>query len=184
TGSTIQLAAGATDEVPASIAFSPDYTRVSIIPQAPLPPSTQMTVTVSGVTSEAGKAVAKTTTNFTTEAGPDFIAPYVVTSSVLSSQANVPVNSVFSMTFSKPMDIGSNGGPTDVYLYNYGNGQYVTTTVSWSADQTTIFLVPTSVLYVGTTYQLGAYYMTDLAGNPQTDFAINFTTAFSTNTNP
>jgi hypothetical protein len=184
TGSTIQVSAGSTDEVPSSISFSPDYTRVSIVPQAPLPVSTQMTLTINGVTSEAGKAVTKTTTTFTTEAQPDFTAPYVVSSSVLNSQANVPVNSVFSMTFSKPMDEGSFGGNTDVGLYEYATGQYVASTVSWSSDQTTIFIVPTSPLAVGNEYELYSYYMTDLAGNPQQNFAINFTAAFTGNTNP
>ncbi|MGB8011989.1 MAG: Ig-like domain-containing protein [Terriglobales bacterium] len=184
TGSTIQLTAGATTEVPSSISFSPDYTRVSVTPQAPLPPGTQVTITVNGVTSEAGKAAAKTTTTFTTAAQPVFTTPYVVRSSVQSNQTNVPVNSVFSMTFSAPMDIGSNGGPTDVYVYDNRTGQYATTTVSWSSDQTTIFLVPSTALAVGSSYQLGSYYMTDLSGNPQQNFGINFTTSFSANTNP
>src|SRR5208337_3558530 len=107
TGSTIELSAGATTEVPSSISFNSSYTRVSVVPQAPLPPSTQMTFAISGVTSEAGKSVATTTTHFTTAAQPDFTAPYVASSSVVSGQTNVPVNSAFSMTFSKPMDIGS-----------------------------------------------------------------------------
>ena len=141
-----------------------------------------MTLTISGVTSEAGKSVAKTTTTFNTEAQPDFAAPYVTASSVQSGQANVPVNSVFSMTFSKPMDIGSYGGHTDVYVYNNNTGQYAATTVSWSSDQTTIFLLPTSPLAVGDSYQMGSYYMTDLSGNPQQNFAINFTTSFTANT--
>jgi hypothetical protein len=182
TGSTIQVSTGSTDEVPSSISFNPSYTRVSIVPQAPLPPSTQMTLTVNGVTSEAGKAVAKKTTTFTTEAQPDFTAPYVTASSVQSGQANVPVNSAFSLTFSKPMDEGSYGGPTDVYVYNNNTAQYASTTVSWSADQTTIFLVPTSPLLVGDSYQLGSFYMTDLDGNPEQNFAINFTAAFTANT--
>ena len=96
--------------------LQPDYTRVSIIPQAPLPPSTQMTVTVNGVTSQAGKSVAATTTTFTTAAQPDFTAPYVINSSVQNGQANVPVNSVFSMQFSKPMDIGSFNARTSTSL--------------------------------------------------------------------
>jgi hypothetical protein len=51
TGSTIQLSAGSTTEVQSSISFSPDYTRVSISPLAPLPLSTVMTVAINGVTS-------------------------------------------------------------------------------------------------------------------------------------
>ncbi|HSZ60871.1 MAG TPA: Ig-like domain-containing protein [Terriglobales bacterium] len=181
TGSTIQLTSGSTTEVPSSISFSPDYTRVSIIPQAPLPPSSQMTLTISGVTSEAGKAVAKTTTTFNTEAQPDFVAPYVSTSSVQSGQANVPVNSVFSMTFSKPMDIGSyNATDVNVYGGTYPSG--VPATISWSSDQTTIFIVPSSPLNVGTEYCMESYYMTDLSGNPEQNFAICFTAAFTANT--
>ena len=153
TGSTIDLTAGATTEVPSSIAFNSTYTRVSITPQAPMPPSTQMTVTINGVTSVAGTSVAETTTKFTTAAAPDFTAPYVVNSSVQNGQANVPVNSVFSMTFSEPMDIGSFNAQ-NVTLYGYNTGQYVASTVSWSADQTTIFIVPNSPLEVGNEYGL------------------------------
>jgi large repetitive protein len=183
TGSTIQLSAGSTNEVPSSISFSPDYTRVSIVPQAPLPPSTQMTVAISGVTSQAGKPVANKTTHFTTAAQPDFTPPYIVSSSVLSGQTNVPVNSAFSMQFSKPMDIGSLI-PVDVNVYSYTAGQPVPATVTWSADQTTIFIVPTSPLGVGQQFLLESYYMTDLSGNPQTNFAISFTASFNSNTNP
>jgi len=180
TGSTIQLSAGSTNEAPSSISFSSDYTRVSIVPQAPLPPSTVMAVAINGVTSEAGVAVAAKTTHFTTAAQPDFTAPYVVSSSVLSGQTNVPVNSVFSMQFSKPMDIGTyNAAVVNVYCSGV-----IPATVSWSADQTTIFIVPNSPLAVGVSCQLESYYMTDLSGNPQTNFAIGFTVSFNSNTNP
>ncbi|MGD0416514.1 MAG: Ig-like domain-containing protein, partial [Terriglobales bacterium] len=182
TGSTIDLSAGSTTEVPSSISFNSTYTRVSIIPQAPLPPSTAMTLAINGVTSEAGVSVAKTTTTFTTAAAPNFNQPYVVTSSVQSGQTNVPVNSVFSMTFSESMDEGSFAGNTDVGLYEYTTGQYVTSTVSWSADQTTIFIVPNSPLAVGAGYELFSYSMTDLSGNPQQGFNIDFTAAFTANT--
>src|SRR5208337_753236 len=171
TGSTIQLTAGSTTEVPSSISFNSTYTRVSIVPQAPLPPSTAMTLVINGVTSEAGVSVTKTTTTFTTEAQPDFTAPYVVSSSVISGQTNVPVNSPFSMTFSKPMDVGSfTAANVNVYGYYGTNYGVVPATVSWSADQTTIFIVPTSPLNVGEVYYLERYYMTDLSGNPQQNF--------------
>jgi hypothetical protein len=190
TGSTIQLSAGSTTEVPSSISFSPDYTRVSIIPLAPLPLSTVMTVAINGVTSEAGKSVAATTTHFTTAAQPDFNPPYVVNPSLLDGQKNVPVNSVFSMQFSKPMDIGSVDGaivgvctqPNSYYCIVYGY-PLVPATISWSTDQTTIFVVPTSPLAVGIGYSLQSSSLTDLAGNPQTNFSVSFTTAFVANTN-
>ncbi|MGD0790986.1 MAG: Ig-like domain-containing protein [Terriglobales bacterium] len=184
TGSTIKLSAGATTEVPSSISFSPDYTRVSIVPQAPLPPSTVMTVAISGVTSQAGKSVAAKTTHFTTAAQPDFTPPYVTSSSVLNGQTSVPVNSAFVMQFSKPMDIGSyNAADVNVYGYYGANYGVVPATVSWSADQTTIFIVPNSPLNVGDNYYLESYSMTDLSGNPEVNFLAYFSTAFVANTN-
>ncbi len=183
TSSSIQVSGGSQTEVASSISFSPDYTRTSIIPQAPLPASTVMTLAVNGVTSQAGKSVATTTTTFTTAAQPDFTAPYVISSSVQSGQQNVPVNSVFSMQFSKPMDLGSfNAADVNIYGGPYPSG--APATVTWSADQTTVFIVPTSPLYIGTQYCLESYYMTDLSGNPQQNFDICFTAAFTANTNP
>ena len=183
TGSTIALTAGSTTEVPLSIAFNSNYTRVSITPQAPLPASTQIAIAVNGVTSQAGVAVASQTTHFTTAAGPSFIAPSVISSSVQSGQTNVPVNSVFSMTFSEPMDIGSYI-PADVNVYGGPYSSGVPATVSWSSDQTTIFIVPTSPLNVGTEYCMESYYMTDLSGNPQQNSNICFTASFASNTTP
>lgn len=192
TGSTIQLSGGGVTEVPSSISFSPDYTRVSITPQAPVPASTLMTLTINGVTSEAGIAVANSTTTFTTATQPDFAPPYVINSSVESGQTNVPVNSAFSMQFSKPIDIGSldtaSVGVCPTYYYydycQYYSGALVPASVSWSADQTTVFIVPTSPLAVGTEYALSSAGLMDLAGNQQTSFGVGFTTAFVSNTNP
>ena len=183
TGSTIQLSGNSITEVPSSISFTPDYTRVTIVPQAPLPPSTVMTLAVNGVTSQAGKSVAATTTTFTTAAQPDFTAPYVINSSVQNGQANVPVNSPFSMQFSKAMDIGSFNA-SNVYVSGGILAQIVPSTVSWSADQTTIFLVPGGPLNVGDSYSLCSASMTDLDGNPQQSFCANFTAAFAANTTP
>ncbi len=181
-GSTIQLSTGSITEVPSSISFSPDYTRVSITPQAPLPASTQMTVAIGGVTSLAGKSVAAETTHFTTAAQPNFTAPYVLNPSVQSGQTNVPVNSAFTMQFNEPMDIGS----LDVATIGVGSccWQALPATVSWSADQTTVFIVPSTPLAVGTQYYLYSYSLTDLAGNIQQGFNASFTTSFSANTNP
>src|SRR5208337_2305882 len=114
---------------------------------------TVMTLAVNGVTSQAGNSVATTTTTFTTAAQPDFAAPYVISSSVQNGQTNVPVNSAFSMRFSKPMDIGS-FTPSNVYVSGGIANSIIPTTISWSADQTTIFLVPSSVLNVGDGYSL------------------------------
>jgi hypothetical protein len=182
TGSTIQLTGGSVTEVPSSISFTPDYTRVMIVPQAPLPPSTAMTLAVNGVTSQAGINAATTSTSFTTAAQPDFTAPFVINSSVQNGQTNVPVNSVFSMQFSKPMDIGSFNA-SNVYLSGGVANAIAPTTISWSSDQTTVSLVPTSPLNIGDNYSLCSSLMTDLDGNVQTSFCASFTAAFTTNSN-
>ena len=182
-GTTVQLSGGSVTEAPSSISFTPDYTRVTIVPQAPLPPSTAMTLAVNGVTSQAGTSVATTTTAFTTAAQPDFTAPYVVNSSVQTGQTNVPVNSPFSMQFSKPMDIGTFKS-SNVYVSGGIANSIIPTAVSWSADQTTIFLVPSGPLNVGDSYSLCSGAMTDIDGNPQQNFCANFTAAFVANTNP
>src|SRR4029077_5836890 len=179
TGSSIQLSAGATTETPSSISFSPDYTRVSIPPQAPLPPSTQMTIAINGVTSEAGVAVATQSTTFTTMAGPDFNQPYVINPSVQSNQT-VGTNAAFALQFNKPIDAGSLDGAT------VGVGSCcwspVPATLSWSADQTTVFIVPTSRLSVGTQYYLFSFSLTDLSGNQQQNFDLSFNTGTGTQT--
>jgi len=179
TGSTIQVSGGSVTEVPSSISFTPDYTRTIVVPQAPLPSSTQMTIAISGVTSEAGVAVASQTTHFTTMAGADFIAPYVINASVQYNQT-VGTNAAFAMQFNKPMDIGSMDGAT--VGVGFCCWSPVPATVSWSADQTTVFVVPSSPLATGTQYYLFVFSLTDLAGNPQQGFYVYFNTGTGTET--
>jgi hypothetical protein len=184
TGSTIQLSGASVTEVPSSIGFTSNYERVVIIPQAPLPSSTQMTIAISGVTSQTGVAVASQSTKFTTMAGPDFSAPYVVNPSVQSNQT-VGINATFAMQFNEPMDPGSvnPGGVTnDVFLYDLNLGTYVATTISFSADLTRVFLTPTANLTASHEFEMCSYYMTDLAGNSQQNYCVDFYTGTGTET--
>ena len=183
TGSSIQLSGGSVTEVPLSISFTTDYTRTMIVPQAPLPSSTQMAIAISGVTGEAGAAVASQTTHFNTMAGPDFIAPYVVNPSVQSGQT-VGTNAAFAMQFNKAIDLGSIDGAAvgiSSFFCGVGSQFQVPAAVSWSADQTTVFLVPGS-LNAATTYYLYSYFLTDLSGNPQQNFCATFTSGTGTDT--
>jgi hypothetical protein len=184
TGSSIQVSGGSVTEVPSSISFTTDYKRTIIVPQAPLPSSTSMAIAISGVTSQAGVSVASQTTHFTTMAGADFVGPYVINPSVQSGQT-VGTNAVFALQFNEPIDPGSvnpGGVTTDVYLYDNSTGTYVTTTISFSADLTTIFLTPAASLTASQSYQLGSSYVNDLSGNPQQNFAENFNTGTGTQT--
>jgi hypothetical protein len=182
TGSTMKLTAGATTEVPSTISFSNDNTRVSIVPQAPLPASTQVTVAINGVTSQSGVALTVPNTVFNTMASPDFTPPFVTNTSVTSGQTNVPINSSFSMTFNKPMDIGTlaaNVNNVNVWDSAFGNG--IPEIITWSADQTTLYFAPSSLLVVGHSYGLESYGLTDLDGNVQQGFDVIFTTSFVSN---
>ena len=143
-----------------------------------------MAIAISGVTSEAGVSVASQTTHFTTMAGADFVAPYVVNPSVQSGQT-VGTNATFAMQFDEPIDPGSvnpGGVNSDVYLYDYDASTYVNVTISFSADLTTIFLKPAANLTASDQFDLGSYYVTDLSGNPQQNFNVTFYTGTGTDT--
>ena len=176
TGSTIQLSGGGMTATPSSISFSSDYTTVYLVPRAPLPASATITVAINGVQSVSGIPVTPLTTTFRTLSGPDFSAPYVVSSSVANGQANVPVNSVFSLRFNKPMAV-STYNPGQCYIYG-GLGGAIQTTVSFSQDLTTLYMVPASNLAVGLQYYLYCSGMQDLSGNAQSYFQAGFTTSF------
>ncbi len=175
TGSSIQVSGGSVTEVPSSISFTPDFTRTTIIPQAPLPSSTQMAIAINGVTSQAGVAVASQTTHFSTLAGPDLTAPYVVNASVASNQY-VGTNAAFAIQFNKPMDPGSvnPAGAHDVFVSDLTAATNVATTITFSADLTTVMLKPTASLAASHQFQMCANSMTDLSGNAQTNYCVKF----------
>jgi hypothetical protein len=136
-----------------------------------------MTIAIKGVTSQAGVAVASQNTSFTTMAGADFSAPYVVNPSVQNNQT-VGTNAVFAMQFNKPMDPGSvnPAGNQYVYIYDYTTGTYVATSIAFSADLTTVMLQPTVNLPASQNFSLCSYYMTDLSGNAQSNVCVSFST--------
>ena len=142
-----------------------------------------MAIAISGVTSEAGVAVVSKTTHFTTMTGADFNAPSVIHTSVDSGQV-VRTNAAFAMQFNKPMDPGSvnpGGVTTDVFVYDNTTNTYVITAITFSADLTTVMLKPAS-LTASHSFQLCSYYMTDLSGNPQQNFCVNFSSGTGTDT--
>ena len=181
TQSTIAVSGGSYSLVPASISFDSPNQTVTITPQSPLPDSTPMTIAIAGVIDPAGNAVMPLTTNFTTAAGADVTQPTVTQSSVDSGATGVPVNSTFSLVFSKPMDTrllnGTNFGVYDNYL-----GVWVPVSISFSADWRTGTLNPTSALAVGRNFTIYARNAQDLTGNAMAAFSVGFTTSFSTNT--
>ena len=182
TSSTYQLLNGATPIV-GSFWFNNTNTRVGFIPNAPLPPSTNLTLRVNGVTDMEGHALPLTTSTFQTGAGPDFQTPWVATTSIPSNGV-IPTNSTITVQFSEPMDpntfaIGQPGACGNFYISDYTFGGCIATTVTWSADQSTAFITPTSPLAAGRNYNMYINTGTDLAGNSMSSFSIYFNAEFT-----
>ncbi len=179
TGSTIQITGGGQTVVPSTISFNTTFTMATITPEAPLPPSTVMTIAISGVTDAEGNAVASQSTTFTTAVGPDLVTPTVVLSSYQSGDT-IATNTVFSYEFSEPMDPGTVNNQT-FYLYDSSVGyEPGVGTVTLSGDlKTETLTLPVGTLVAGHSvfaYSTGAQ---DLAGNVQTAYLAGYATVGS-----
>jgi len=162
--STVTLASGAT-QLPFTESFSTqnNVTYVTLTPLSPLPDNSTVTLTLTGgITDLAGHSLTPRTVTFHTGNGPDLTPPQLVSQSVTSNQANVPVNSTFTWTFNKPLDPSAY---LFVTLYSYALGQDVITTGSLSTDGFTITLTPIQPLIATTEYQLCYSNVTDMEGN-------------------
>ncbi|MGH9348402.1 MAG: Ig-like domain-containing protein [Vicinamibacterales bacterium] len=179
-GSTIRVSGGSLTLMPASISFNSTNTEVTITPLEAMPDLTDVSVTIAGVEDWAGNPVAETTTVFATRLGADTVAPTVVETNIANGQANVPVNTVFTIRFSEPMDSQSISAAS-IAVVDHTTGIAAAAVVSLSADGQTVTLAPTSALSVGRGYSLVVSGQ-DLAGNlmPFSGFfAHTFSTAFA-----
>ena len=180
--STVQLTGASQTVVPVSVSFNASNTVVTLTPQAPLPASTLMTVTINGVTDPEGNAVANTTSTFSTGAAPDTTQPTVINSSPTANQLNVPTNTAVVIQFSKQM-AASTITTNSFYLHDTVSNQNVSATISISADARTATLVPSAPLAIDRQfYFYWTSAITDLTGNPLQTGYIYFTTASSAST--
>jgi hypothetical protein len=143
--------------------FSSDDTRVEFVPNAPLPASANLTMTLNGVLDQVGNPVSFTS-NFQTAAGPDVTAPTVVHTNVVS-YGSIPTNSSITVQFSESMDVTSFSSG-NFFIVDTLLGQRVPATLSWSPDQSVAYLTPSAPLAAGREYYLYVNSGTDLAGNP------------------
>jgi Bacterial Ig-like domain len=90
-----------------------------VTPQAPLPASTAVTLSVNGAEDIAGQLAPTTAVTFTTGLIPDTIRPSIVSMNPVYGSTNVPVNAVLQMMFDEPMDPG--GIPADLACALYDN---------------------------------------------------------------
>jgi len=165
-GSTIQLTGGGTTAVPDSINFGNNNQNVQLVPHAPLPDSTLMSLTISGVTDVAGNAVATQTTQFTTGTGPDVVTPAVVADSPYNGQSNVPLNAIIQVQVNDPIDPGTVTS-SSFTVGDSTTSQTVAGSYSVSADGQTVTFVPNAPLAANHTISVntGNAGIKNLVGN-------------------
>ncbi|MGO9275173.1 MAG: Ig-like domain-containing protein [Terriglobia bacterium] len=164
-GTTIQVMGGGSTVVPSSISFSNSNQDVLLVPQAPLPDNTPMTIAVSGVQDLAGNAVIAKTTQFATGPGPDLIGPAVISENPFNNATNVPLNAPISLQTSEPIDPPTVNSNT-LGVFDFQTAQQVAGSYSVSANAQTLTFVPSSPLAPGQGYlvdYLGG--IMDLEGN-------------------
>jgi large repetitive protein len=105
-GSTIQLSGGGITEVPDSISIGNNNSQVLMVPHVPLPDSTLMTLTISGVTDLAGNALVPQTTHFTTGIGPTLASPAITSTNPFDQATNVALNAQVQVHVDHPLDPG------------------------------------------------------------------------------
>jgi spore maturation protein SpmB len=186
-GATLRVSSGGRDLVPASISFTDAAnTQVTLTPLAPLPDSTLVTITIAGVEDLAGNAATSHTTTFTTQSRADVDPPQLLRASVSYGQSDVPVNSVFTLEFTEPIDPQTVLDPPAIVLYDHVAGQYVNALLEVAPDGRTVILTPAGALGVGRAHTLSICAVQDLAGNGYfyCAFSVFFTTAFAADAIP
>ena len=151
-------------------------TRISFVPNDPLPASTTLALVLNGVTDVVGHPVTLNST-FQTAAGPDFQTPTVVWTSI-PSNGSVPINSTLTVRFSESMDI-STFTSNNLHIYDYTLNTVIPATLTWSGDQSVAYLTPTSPLAAGRQYNLYVVSGTDLAGNTLQGISYTFYGGFA-----
>ncbi len=181
----------ATPIAPMSISFvnlgtgNISATEVLMTPINILPDNAVINVAVSNVQDLAGNNVVPFTSSFTTQVGPDSVAPKVISTNPFSQQT-VTNTSVVTLNFSKPVDPLTLVNYNNISVYDYTLGVYLTGTWSLSPNALTATFTPTdssgntTSLGVGRQFQVGwNYYVTDLVGNGLQGSSFNFYTSIT-----
>ncbi|HWG38018.1 MAG TPA: Ig-like domain-containing protein [Terriglobales bacterium] len=155
--------------------------QLVLTPQAPLPAGPGTTIAIgltNGISDPFGQPVAATTVSFTTATAPNFSQPQVVASSVGNNDVNVPVGSVFTLTFNEPMDTRSFQYGNTVYLRDAQFGNTIPAVQSYTPDGTQVTVAPIAPLAADRPYYIQTCSVYDLTGNRMNGcFTASFTTA-------
>ena len=150
-------------------------------PVNPLPPSTQITVSVNGLLDYAGNLFNEPAATFTTAATPDYTSPSV-SLDFGGNTSGIATNASFTCHYSEAMD-PSSVTPSNTYLYSYVTNASVPVTYTWSSDLTSVTMTPTSYsavppvyLFANSEYYYYCQSAIDLTGNGQSNSSSYFYT--------
>ena len=167
--------------IPTTLALSSGNTLLVVTPAVPLPPQANVTISLNGVRDAAGNAAPAAAATFSAAAGADVVRP-TATANVV---ATMPVNSVFDVVFSEPMDVPSVLVFQNQFLYDNTTGYVTGGTMSFSADGRSMTYVPPANLVAGRGYSINlSSSARDLPGNAFTALGLSFTAAAADTTPP
>ena len=173
---TITLSSGG-NSIPYSYSYD-NVSTVTLTPQGALPDSSPIAVTVTNsVTDGTGTPVTPKTATFQTSAGPNFTQPHVVASTVGYGDTGIPITSVFTLTFDRPMDTRTFVLNNTIYLYDQFVYNYVPASLSFSPDGMQVTIAPLSPLAIGRNYYVETCSAQDLTGNSSNCYSVSFTTS-------
>jgi hypothetical protein len=151
-----------------------DVTGANFSPVNPLPPSSQITVSVNGLLDYAGNLFNEPTATFTTAATPDYTTP-TATLDFGYWQTGIGTNASFNCRYSEAMD-PSSVNPGNTYIYSYVNNGNIPVTYIWSADLMTVTMTPVTPLFANSQYIYYCNGAIDLTGNGQNGNSAGFYT--------
>jgi hypothetical protein len=125
-----------------------DAIGANFSPTNPLPASTVVSVSVSGVLDYAGVAFTTKSLSFTTAELPDYSTP-TATLNFPNGTNGVGTNASFSCRYSEPMD-PSSVNSSNTYVYSYVTNARIPVTYTWASDLQSVTMTPTAPLYADT----------------------------------
>ncbi|HEY6446118.1 MAG TPA: Ig-like domain-containing protein [Acidobacteriaceae bacterium] len=149
-----------------------NYTNSAIMganffPTNPLPPSSSITVAVSGLKDYVGDTFASISKAFTTGPTPD-ISSASVNYDFSYGQTGISTNATFTCRYTEPMD-PSSITPSGTFVYSYSANTQIPFTYTFSPDMMSVTMTPTSALAANSEFNYTCNSAIDLTGNAQSN---------------
>ncbi|MGP8260096.1 MAG: Ig-like domain-containing protein [Acidobacteriaceae bacterium] len=143
-----------------------DAIGANFSPTNPLPPSSVIDVSASGVPDYAGNTFGSTSSSFTTAALPDYSTPTVMLDlgGKGSATYGIGTNASFTCLYSEPMD-PSSATASNTYVYSYVIDASIPVNYTWASDLMSVTMTPITPLFADTEYYYQCYNAIDLTGN-------------------